>query len=82
MLYGVCDRKYNLDLSPFWVNDNEITIRGSYNNPYTHSRAIDMLVSGRIDASAVVTHQFALSEAHEAFRCTGSSECLKVVITP
>ncbi len=82
MLFGVCDKQYNLELNPFWVNDNEITIRGSYNNPYTHSRAIDLLASGRIDAGAIVTHQFPLKDAHEAFRCTGSAECLKVVIEP
>lgn len=82
MLYGVCDRRFNLDLNPFWVNDNEITIRGSYNNPYTHSRAIELLVSGRMDAESVVTHRFPLKDAREAFRCTGTSECLKVVIEP
>jgi L-iditol 2-dehydrogenase len=82
MLYGVCDARFSLELSPFWVNDNEITIRGSYNNPSTHSRAIDLLASGRINAAAVVTHRFALTDAQEAFRCTGSSESLKVVITP
>lgn len=82
MLYGVCDKRYNLKLNPFWVNDNEITIRGSYNNPNTTARAVDLLVSGRIDAAAVVTHRFPLNQAHEAFRCTGSSECLKVVIEP
>lgn len=82
MLYGVCAKEHNVDLNPFWVNDNEITIRGSYNNPYTHSRAIDLLVSGRIDASAVVTTSFPLKDAQEAFRATGSEEVLKVVIAP
>lgn len=82
MLYGVCAKQNNLELNPFWVNDNEITIRGSYNNPYTHSRAIDLLISGRIDAEAVVTHRFPLRQFQEAFRCTGSAECLKVVIEP
>lgn len=82
MLYGVCAKEHNLDLNPFWVNDNEITIRGSYNNPYTHSRAIDLLVNRRIDAEAVVTHRFPLRDSKEAFACTGSDECLKVVIEP
>ncbi len=33
MLFGVCEKDRNLEINPFWVNDNEITIRGSYNNP-------------------------------------------------
>ena len=82
MLFGVCAKEHNLDLNPFWVNDDEITIRGSYNNPYTQSRALDLLVSRSIDAESVVTHRFPLEQAHEAFRVTGTSECLKVVIEP
>ncbi|MFN0168136.1 MAG: zinc-dependent alcohol dehydrogenase family protein [Bryobacteraceae bacterium] len=82
MMYGVCAKENNVDLNPFWVNDNEITIRGSYNNPYTHSRALDLMVSGRLDAGAVVTTSFPLKDSHEAFKATGSSEVLKVVIAP
>lgn len=82
MLYGVCDKSRNLKINPFWVNDNEITIRGSYNNPNTMARAVDLLVSGRLDAEAVVTHHYPLAQAQEAFRASGSSETLKVVIDP
>ncbi|MFB3901994.1 MAG: zinc-dependent alcohol dehydrogenase family protein [Acidobacteriota bacterium] len=82
MLFAVCAKRHNIDLNPFWVNDNEITIRGSYNNPYTHSRAIQLLVSGRLNAGKIVTHRFPLSQAQDAFACAGSSESLKVVIEP
>jgi 2-desacetyl-2-hydroxyethyl bacteriochlorophyllide A dehydrogenase len=82
MLFGVCDKSKNLEINPFWVNDNEITIRGSYNNPNTMGRAVDLLVSGRLNAEAVVTHHFPLTQAQEAFRASGSSETLKVVIDP
>jgi 2-desacetyl-2-hydroxyethyl bacteriochlorophyllide A dehydrogenase len=82
MFYGVCDKSKNIEINPFWVNDNEITIRGSYNNPNTMGRAVDLLVSGRLDAEAVVTHHFPLAQAQEAFRASGSSETLKVVIDP
>ncbi len=82
MMYGVCDKTKNIEVNPFWINDNEITIRGSYNNPNTMGRAVDLLVSGRLNADAVVTHHFPLEKAEEAFRATGSSETLKVVIDP
>jgi len=82
MLYGVCDKSKNIEINPFWVNDNEITIRGSYNNPNTMARAVDLLVSGRLNAEAVVTHHYPLAQAREAFRASGSSETLKVVIDP
>lgn len=82
MLYGVCHKDANLDVNPFWVNDNEITIRGSYNNPNTMARALDLLVSGRIDAEAVVTHRMPLKNGLEAFQLNGGAECLKVMIEP
>lgn len=82
MLFGVCDKNKNLEINPFWINDSEITIRGSYNNPNTMARAVDLLVSGRLDAAAVVTHHYPLAQAQEAFRASGSSDTLKVVIDP
>lgn len=82
MLYGVCHKDRNIEINPFWVNDNEITIRGSYNNPNTMARALDLLASGRLDAAAVVTHRYPLENGLEAFRSTGSDSCLKVVVEP
>lgn len=82
MLYGVCHKDHNIEINPFWVNDNEITIRGSYNNPNTMARALDLLASGRLDAGAVVTDRYPLDKGLEAFRATGGNNCLKVVVEP
>jgi len=82
MMYGVCHKDQNIDVNPFWINDAEITIRGSYNNPNTMSRAIDLLASGRIDGAAVATHSFPLDRGLAAFESTGSDGCLKVLIAP
>ena len=82
MLYGVCHKDQKSEINPFWVNDNEITIRGSYNNPNTMVRALDLLASGRLDADAVVTDRFPLEKGIEAFRSTGGANCLKVMVEP
>jgi 2-desacetyl-2-hydroxyethyl bacteriochlorophyllide A dehydrogenase len=82
MLYGVCHKDHDIEINPFWVNDNEITIRGSYNNPNTMARALDLLASGRLDAGAVVTHRYPLEKGLDAFRSTGGDSCLKVVVEP
>ncbi|MGD0579292.1 MAG: zinc-dependent alcohol dehydrogenase family protein [Bryobacteraceae bacterium] len=82
MLYGVCHKDHNIEINPFWVNDNEITIRGSYNNPNTMARALDLLASGRLDAGAVVTDRYPLDKGLEAFRATGGNNCLKVMVEP
>ncbi|MFN7997989.1 MAG: zinc-dependent alcohol dehydrogenase family protein [Bryobacteraceae bacterium] len=82
MLYGVCHKDHNVEINPFWVNDNEITIRGSYNNPNTMARALDLLAGGRLDAGAVVTDLFPLEKGIEAFRATGGENSLKVMVEP
>jgi threonine dehydrogenase-like Zn-dependent dehydrogenase len=82
MFYGVCHKDHNIEINPFWVNDNEITIRGSYNNPNTMARALDLLANGRLDAGAVVTHRYPLEKGLDAFRSTGGDSCLKVVVEP
>jgi 2-desacetyl-2-hydroxyethyl bacteriochlorophyllide A dehydrogenase len=82
MMYGVCHKDHNIEVNPFWVNDNEITIRGSYNNPNTMARALDLLASGRLDAAAVVTDRYPLEKGLDAFEATGGESCLKVVVEP
>jgi len=82
MLYGVCHKDHDLVVNPFWINDAEITIRGSYNNPNTMARALDLLVSGRLNADAVATHRYPLDKALEAFKATGSDDCLKILVEP
>lgn len=82
MFYGICPKEKTVELNPFWVNDNEVTIRGSYNNPNTMTRAIDLLLTKRLDAGALMTDTFPLSDALEAFQATGSEHCLKVMVEP
>jgi L-iditol 2-dehydrogenase len=82
VLYGVCHKDDDLVVNPFWINDAEITIRGSYNNPNTMSRALDLLVSGRLNAGAVATHRYPLDRGLEAFQATGGDECLKILVEP
>ena len=44
--------------------------------------ALDLIASGAVRVSQLVTHRFPLSEAMEAFSAAQSGEALKVMITP
>jgi threonine dehydrogenase-like Zn-dependent dehydrogenase len=46
------------------------------------SRALDLLISGRLNAEAIATHKYPLEKGLEAFKATGSDECLKVLVEP
>jgi threonine dehydrogenase-like Zn-dependent dehydrogenase len=58
--FGVPPEGQNVEVSPPWVNENEITIRGSFNNPFTHATALELVASGRVDVEAVVTDTVSL----------------------
>ncbi len=48
----------------------------------TYPRAIDLVSSGMVDVSSLVTHRFPLDRALEAFSVADRREGLKVIIEP
>ncbi len=61
----------------------EITLRTSYSaGPYETRQALELLLSGRIDVEALITHRFALRDAAQAFNVVAHpGDALKVVIS-
>jgi L-iditol 2-dehydrogenase len=72
-----------LKINPNQLNYNEITIVQSYScGPEDTKEALSILARGIIPFRKIITHQFPLSEAAEAFRLTAKAkESLKVVVT-
>lgn len=60
----------------------ELTILGSFVNPDTHQRAVELLNSGRIRTDLLITHRFPVEQTEEAIRMQMSSESIKVLVTP
>lgn len=80
--FGVPPEGQTVDVSPFWVNENEITIRGSFNNPFTHATALDLVASGRVDVDAVVTHTVPLEGLEGALDLANFPSAGKIVVDP
>ena len=61
----------------------EISIIPSYSTSHVETReALNLLSSGRIDTSKIITHKFRLEDIAEAFELAAKTkECLKVLIT-
>lgn len=80
MLFSVpqVDAKYNLNM--FDIFKKELTIRGSFVNPDTHQRAVEMLNSGKLNMKPIVTHSFNLNELEDAIKMQMSDESIKVVV--
>jgi len=79
--FGCCPIGETAAISPEYLNSNEITLCGSFNNPYTHAPAIAAIASGRINVKSLVTHRYPLADYAEAFGSFGSSTTMKIVFS-
>jgi 2-desacetyl-2-hydroxyethyl bacteriochlorophyllide A dehydrogenase len=66
LLFGVYPEHEQISVTPFRVNEDELRIVGSLNNPNTHQRAIDLLASGRVNAGGLITHRLELAQLSDA----------------
>ncbi len=76
LLFGVYPDGRTIPVSPFQINEDELRVVGSLNNPSTHSRAIDLISSGRLTTDDVVSDRLALQDLAWAmdldnFACPG-----------
>jgi threonine dehydrogenase-like Zn-dependent dehydrogenase len=62
VLFGVYPEGRSISVSPFHINEDELRVVGSLNNPSTHSRALDLLATGRVSLESVVTDVLPLEE--------------------
>jgi L-iditol 2-dehydrogenase len=82
MWVGVAPPDAEVPVKPYDVFSRELTIRGSYTNPYVMDRALAMLASGRLDWEVIVTHRFALEDFGEAWAAHREGAGLKISVQP
>jgi len=74
------DALYELALMD--VFKKELTISGSFINPDTHQRAVDMINSGKLMLEPVITHRYPMEALEAAIFMQESSDSLKVMVVP
>ena len=82
VLFGVYPEQERLSVNPFRVNEDELRIVGSLNNPNTHQRAIDLLSSGRVVLDGVITHRLGLEDLGKAMDRDSFPGAGKITIDP
>jgi L-iditol 2-dehydrogenase len=80
--FGSAPPQARVSVSPFWVNDNEITIRGSFNNPFTHAPALALVAGGRVDVRSLITDRVALPNILRALDLKNFPNAGKIVVRP
>ena len=82
LLFGVYPSDRLIPLSPFRVNEDELRIVGSFNNPDTHPDAIRLLGDGRIDAAGIITDELGLDDLARAMDLENFPRAGKIVVRP
>ena len=80
LLFSVPSVGATYDLPLMDVFKKELTIRGTFVNPDTHQRAVNLINSGRIKIEPIITHTFGLDQLPEAIDMQVSSESIKVIV--
>ena len=82
MWVGVAPPEAEVAIRPYDVFQRELTIRGTYTNPFTMGRSLALLASGRLDWKAIVTHRVPLARFDEAWEALNEGAGLKVSVYP
>ena len=80
LLFSVPSVGATYDLPLMDVFKKELTIRGTFVNPDTHQRAVNLINSGRIQIAPIITHTFGLDQLPEAIDMQVSAESIKVIV--
>jgi threonine dehydrogenase-like Zn-dependent dehydrogenase len=80
--FGVCPIGVTIPVEPNKVYFKELTIVGSYVNPFTFTRATSLLHSGKVRTDELMIQQFPLDGLHEAFSSLREGRTLKSIINP
>ncbi|WML46782.1 zinc-dependent alcohol dehydrogenase family protein [Neobacillus sp. PS3-34] len=66
LLFGVAAPETTISVSPFDIFSKELTIKGSFINPYTQEEAIALIAKKVVDVQSLISHRFTIEELPEA----------------
>lgn len=65
--FGFCPEGKQATVVPFDILSRELTIVGSWINPYTYPRAIKLLASGKVEVKHLISNRLSVGEVEEGF---------------
>lgn len=83
VIYGVCDEKDRISVSPYEIFSNEYKIIGSFAQTHCFDRAINALETGIVKVDKLISHRFSLDDYKKGLETVMSGkESIKVLINP
>jgi 2-desacetyl-2-hydroxyethyl bacteriochlorophyllide A dehydrogenase len=80
LLFSVPDVDAALTLDAYDIFHRELKIMGSFINPATQGRAVELISSGKIQLEPLISSRLTLESIEKAFQLFGSPDELKIVI--
>ncbi|MBN1459317.1 MAG: zinc-dependent alcohol dehydrogenase family protein [Armatimonadetes bacterium] len=80
LLFGVAGENERIHVSPYDIYRREVSITGSFTNPFTHDRAIALLASGRLQVKDLISHRLPLDGVPEGIGLLESGKATKVMV--
>ncbi len=80
IIFGLAGKLASVNLNLFEIFRKEITIKTSFLNPFTFRRAVNLLVSGKINVSEITSVQYPIQEIKKVFDSNSSSDVIKYQI--
>jgi L-iditol 2-dehydrogenase len=67
LVFGFAPEGKKATVIPFNVLSRELTVLGSWVNPYTYSRALDILATGKLDVQSLISNRLKLDDIMQAY---------------
>ncbi|MCK4818552.1 zinc-binding dehydrogenase, partial [bacterium] len=80
VLPGLCPEDKKVNISPYQITTNEITIKGTFLNPFSFSRSVDQI--SKIQSAPLLTGTFPLSQIKEAMEEAERGNQIKIIVKP
>ena len=82
VILGVLPQGERVPIEPFDLLVREIQLHFSYINPFTHTRAAELIASGRIAVEPLISRSIPLAESGRGHREPGAAGEVKVMVIP
>lgn len=80
LLFGVSSPETTISVAPFEIFSKELTIKGSFINPFTHEEAISLIAKKVVEVRLLISHRFSIDELPAAMADYPNLKVTKAVI--
>lgn len=78
--FGCSPADGRIEVNPYYINDFELKISGSFNNPFATARAVRLLASHKVRVENLISHHFHLKDYPKVFETFGTPASLKLMV--